>query len=98
MNCEGKSGGLVLLWRKEWDVDVKSFSPAHIDAFISTNGIIWRFTHFYGNPKRNQRKHSWELLNRLHDLFKFPWLVAGDFIEIIHLSEKLGGSDVYTRI
>lgn len=79
---------------KKWDVDVKSFSSPHIDAFISTNiGIIWRFTRFYGNPKRNQRKHSWELLNRLHDLFKLPWLVAGDFNEIIHLSEKLGGND-----
>ncbi|GMN33675.1 hypothetical protein TIFTF001_004278 [Ficus carica] len=52
----GKSGGLALLWRKGWVVDLKSFSPAHIDSFVTIDdGKMWRFTGFYGHPQKAQR-------------------------------------------
>lgn len=85
--------GLVFLWSKDWEVDVKSFSSAHIEVFIKASGDCWRFSGFYGNPKQSQRHHSWELLRRLKGLFDLPWLVAGDFNKIVHLPEKLGGRD-----
>ena len=31
----GRSGGLALLWRKEVNVDVQSFSDRHIDAIVT---------------------------------------------------------------
>ncbi|KAK2638243.1 hypothetical protein Ddye_026038 [Dipteronia dyeriana] len=57
-------------------------------------GLFWskkRFTGFYGHPEQNQRSHAWILLKWLHDMYKLPWLCAGDFNEIIYDDEKLGG-------
>ncbi|KAL0405316.1 UNVERIFIED_CONTAM: hypothetical protein Slati_3845500 [Sesamum latifolium] len=47
----GKAGGLMLLWRKDINLVVKSYSYSHIDAVLSkedgTEG--WRFTGVYGD-------------------------------------------------
>ncbi|XP_073152580.1 uncharacterized protein [Henckelia pumila] len=54
----------------------------------------WPFTGFYGNPILSQRKLSWQLLRRLegiHELKNLPWLIGGDFNEILFESEKMGG-------
>ncbi|GMN47589.1 hypothetical protein TIFTF001_016761 [Ficus carica] len=41
----GRSGGLALVWGKDWDVVIQSFSRAYIDAFItSPDGNSRRFT------------------------------------------------------
>lgn len=55
----------------------------------------WRFTGFYGNPNSTSSTFSWKLLSRLyniHELQHLPWLVGGDFNEILYESEKLVGS------
>ena len=68
VDCVGRSGGLLLLWKKEWDVMVRSFSRGHIDAeVVSPDDARWRFTGFYGNPNAAERRFSWELLCRLRN-------------------------------
>lgn len=55
---------------------------------------MWRFTGFYCNPNRKQRKFSWNFLNRLYsggNSGNLPWLIGGDFNEILFDSEKFGG-------
>ena len=92
----GRSGGLALVRTKDWDVVIQSFSRAYIDAFItSPDGNSRWFTRFYGHPEKAQRHHCWELLRRLRGLFTLPWLVAGDFNEILHSFERKGGRDRY---
>ncbi|XP_030929385.1 uncharacterized protein LOC115955407 [Quercus lobata] len=89
----GRSGGLALLWRKEINVDVQSFSDRHIDAIVTEDrGFKWRITGFYGNPKVHRRKESWELLKVLSRKFQLPWLCFGEFNEIVSTSEKMGGA------
>ncbi|CAM8908580.1 unnamed protein product [Rhodiola kirilowii] len=44
--AKGASGGLALLWRREVDVSIVSFSFYHID-FLFSDRIISRFTLFY---------------------------------------------------
>ncbi|TXG53135.1 hypothetical protein EZV62_022304 [Acer yangbiense] len=45
---EGKSGGLLLFW-KEWNVTVQSFSKGHMDVRVNMdNGVLWHFTSFMG--------------------------------------------------
>ncbi|KAL0408323.1 UNVERIFIED_CONTAM: hypothetical protein Sradi_1766700 [Sesamum radiatum] len=63
----GRSGGLLLLWRKDVEVWLQSFSVNHIDATIKYVDCheIWRFTGFYGNPETSKREETWELLRRL---------------------------------
>ena len=57
---EGKSGGIALLWIREVEVQIKSFSRFHIDAFVTDHSLdlSWRLTGFYGNPNTNLRRES----------------------------------------
>lgn len=79
VDSAGRSGGLMLLWSKDWEVELKSFTSGHIDSFVKApEGDWWRFIGFYGHPEKAQRHFSWELLRRLQGLYTLPWLVAGD--------------------
>ena len=50
---------------------------------------IWRITGFHGCPERSGRLDSWKLLNRLGNQNRLPWVVIGDFNEILGNSEKM---------
>ena len=93
-NGTGTGGGLALLWDSTLQINVQSYSPHHIDAeVVQAGGSTWRLTGFYGHPQRTMRSHSWNLLRHLHASQARPWLVLGDFNEIISLEEKWGGDD-----
>ena len=95
----GLGGGLALLWRDGVDVDIQTSSSHHIDALIKQEGVAWRFTGFYGHPITSRRRESWDLLRQLHASFSFPWLLLGDFNEILLLDEYWGsGSRPYNQI
>ncbi|KAK5833830.1 hypothetical protein PVK06_017693 [Gossypium arboreum] len=49
---------------------------------------VWRFTGFYGALVEHERRESWELLRMLQNGNNKPWLVAGDFNEILFSFEK----------
>ncbi|XP_038688711.1 uncharacterized protein LOC119987879 [Tripterygium wilfordii] len=87
------STGLALLWREGFSVQLKSFSNSHIDGLTHCVGetVSWRLTGFYGSPIYQKRINSWNLLRRLRDCSSLPWLVLGDFNEILDSSEKSGG-------
>ncbi|XP_012853795.1 PREDICTED: uncharacterized protein LOC105973319 [Erythranthe guttata] len=93
VNKIGKSGGLALLWRKDITVNVLSYSQNHIDATVSMPRIegIWRFTGFYGVADHTLRHRSWNLLRTLAEGMALPWVIGGDFNEILCNSEKIGG-------
>ena len=87
------SGGLALLWKDSMAVDVLTFSPRHIDAIITKDGgnKKWRFTEFYSHPETSKREESWALLVNLSTRSVLPWVCMGDFNEIRHRGEKVGG-------
>uniref|UniRef100_A0A803PV25 Reverse transcriptase domain-containing protein n=1 Tax=Cannabis sativa TaxID=3483 RepID=A0A803PV25_CANSA len=90
----GLSGGLLLMWKADIQVQVLSSSPGHILATVAGCGFPpWSFTGFYGNPDAGQRRFSWQLLRDLRKEVQGPWLCIGDFNEIVSLSEKVGGRD-----
>ncbi|KAL5750383.1 hypothetical protein ACOSP7_024986 [Xanthoceras sorbifolium] len=92
VDCEGKSGGLILLWKEDLEVTILSMSMGHIDANVKEgNGRYWRFTEFYGNSNLNLRGNSWDLIRRLKLVNRLPWICGGDFNEILHLNEKVSG-------
>ncbi|XP_075499819.1 uncharacterized protein LOC142538372 [Primulina tabacum] len=66
----------------------------YIDCLVKEGSTQWRFIGFYGNPVTSMRTQSWQLIRRLagiHELSSLPWLVGGDFNEILFDSEKFGG-------
>uniref|UniRef100_A0A2N9JBI5 CCHC-type domain-containing protein n=1 Tax=Fagus sylvatica TaxID=28930 RepID=A0A2N9JBI5_FAGSY len=51
-----------------------SYSKSHIDGeIIDGNGVVWRFSGFYGDPVTVNRIRSWQLLRCLHSKF-YPLL------------------------
>ena len=87
-------GGLALLWDASITIHIQSYSPYHIDTHVfQEDNVAWRFTGFYGHPETALRIRSWSLLRCLHGLSDKPWLVLGDFNEIMALEEKCGRED-----
>ncbi|KAL5756462.1 hypothetical protein ACOSQ2_021208 [Xanthoceras sorbifolium] len=58
---------------------------------VDQDGLRWRFTGFYGDPKQVSREQSWILLRRLAGMDNLPWIIGGDFNEIMWGNEKMGG-------
>ncbi|KAL0432495.1 UNVERIFIED_CONTAM: hypothetical protein Slati_2583800, partial [Sesamum latifolium] len=82
--------GLLLLWRKDVDVWLQSYSSHHFDVTIKSEECLdrWRFRGFYGYPEVGQRKEDWSLLRRLAHHSVRPWICTGDFNEILEQHEK----------
>ncbi|KAL4596137.1 hypothetical protein ACB092_12G142600 [Castanea dentata] len=89
------SRGLTLLWKDSLLVEVQTYSLRHIDAIITKDddNKKWRFTGFYGHPETSKREESWKLLVNLSTRSDLPWVCMGDFNEIIHKGEKVGGGE-----
>ena len=46
-----KAGGLAIFWKEDFSLNIKTFSPNHIDTTINKHRPDeWRFTGFYGEP------------------------------------------------
>ncbi|KAM3705616.1 hypothetical protein ACJW31_03G093700 [Castanea mollissima] len=90
----GHSGGLALLWKRELNLNIKSFSNFHIDATITevSFSLEWRITGFYGHPQTHLCHESWNLLSLLSSQMQLPWFCFGDFNEIVSVEEKWGGA------
>ena len=52
---DGRSGGLLLLWRKDLIIQVQDISEYFIDMVIN-DGKEWRFTGIYGEPTWDQKE------------------------------------------
>ena len=47
----GRSGGIALLWTREINLEVKSYTRFHVDVVVSeiSSDYKWRLTGFYGH-------------------------------------------------
>ena len=59
--------------------------------FMNDNIVQWCFMGFYGHPNWRDRYLSWDDICNLHNKGDHPWVVLGDFNEILYPSEKEGG-------
>ncbi|XP_031107282.1 uncharacterized protein LOC116011973 [Ipomoea triloba] len=89
----GLSDGLALLWRRNNTARLLSFSRNHVDVEVSLSSVgIWRMTCFYGCPERGRRVESWNLPRTLAHQSPLPWVVLGDFNDLLFQHEKRGGN------
>ncbi|MBA0701269.1 hypothetical protein Goari_023001 [Gossypium aridum] len=68
----------------------KDLGETHIDVTVKedNDNREWRFTGFYGSPYVKDKEESWNLLRKLGRDQRHPWLVSGDFNEIMYSFEK----------
>uniref|UniRef100_A0A8R7PKG3 Endonuclease/exonuclease/phosphatase domain-containing protein n=1 Tax=Triticum urartu TaxID=4572 RepID=A0A8R7PKG3_TRIUA len=91
-DCEGRSGGLALFWRRGVEVNLRWKGRYHIDAeVVEDNGTRWRLTGVYGESRAGKKENTWRLLRTLYGQSDLPWLCVGDFNEILFAGEKEGG-------
>ncbi|KAL6228116.1 hypothetical protein ACLB2K_002070 [Fragaria x ananassa] len=98
-NCLGmasseSSPGVALLWMNDMPVNIQTYSARHIDVTIGAQGSPkeWRLSGIYGYARTGDRGRTWELMRRLARQSSLPWLLVGDFNEILANSEKVGGA------
>ena len=65
VDYKGKSGGLALWWRDHVDVTVRPWCQYYIDAKIVADGLSFRFTGIYGEPRIEKRTKTWEVIRYL---------------------------------
>ncbi|KAL4347289.1 hypothetical protein GQ457_17G007720 [Hibiscus cannabinus] len=83
--------GLMLLWNNEINVNLLSYSATHIDAAVDSPTGSFRFTGFHGYYTESMKHLNWSLFDRLRQASSLPWLIGGDFNELLFHSEKEGG-------
>ncbi|KAB1671562.1 hypothetical protein [Gossypium barbadense] len=92
VNANGKSGGLVMMWKESNKVKVQTYSSNHIDSIIKVeNDNPIRFTGFYGNAEPNKRQCLWNMLRRVGQSVTEKWIIGGDFNAILDNAKKEGG-------
>ena len=91
---EGRNGGLAFFWKEGIEFEILKADQSHIDTLVK-GGVstdLWHLTGFYRAPETSRRDESWALLKEIQDRSTLPWLVIGDFNELVSDSEKEGGS------
>lgn len=86
-------GGLALFWGDSVQVTILDSTPNYVDTavcFIS-DAFVCKITWIYGNPHENEKKAFWRLMYQRFVTQTQPWLVIGDFNEVLESSEKWGG-------
>ncbi|XP_031120626.1 uncharacterized protein LOC116023757 [Ipomoea triloba] len=92
VDAVGRCGGLALLWNGGLDIEVVGYSNHYIDTTVRGGGVTpnWRLTGYYSHPNRRRRQDSWDLLRYLSSTSTLPWVVLGDFNDILWDYEKKG--------
>ena len=88
-----RSGGVILFWKREVTIEQIQSAPKYIDVRIVENPEkIWRLTGIYGEPRWEDKYKTWDKMRELKNNSNLPWVVIGDFNEIIFSHEKKGGN------
>ena len=87
---DGRSGGLMLLWKKEVRIVEQGVSENYIDVLVQGE-VEWHLTGVYGEPRWDHKDKTWMAMRGLKGMMEKPWLALGDFNEILFSHEKEGG-------
>ncbi|KAH9696901.1 reverse transcriptase domain-containing protein [Citrus sinensis] len=99
VEANGFSGGIWVLWRDFFDVEVALNHNQFIHLKISAHNVTQAWvTAVYASPNSSRRHELWQELNCIARSMHDPWLVGGDFNSILYAEEKRGGSQLGTGI
>ena len=96
----GYSGGIWLLWNSD-TVEVtqlaKTEQEIHVVVKVCASNLIWLLSSFYASPRLEERKLLWGNLANVASLHQLPWLMLGDYNELLSSHDKLGGNPLNPR-
>ncbi|GMY14460.1 hypothetical protein FCV25MIE_09699 [Fagus crenata] len=94
-DAEGFSGGIWLLWDSgSVTLDILQVNNQAIHAIVHVHhsNPPWLFIALYASPKFATRLSLWEHLTSFAGSHNLPWMIAGDFNEILASNEKFSTS------
>ena len=85
VGVDGRKGSLGMLGYANVKVELKSYNLNLIDCHIlnEVEEVQWHFTLFYGDPVARNKDRMWRILKDLNNSSRLPWVVGGDFNEIL---------------
>ena len=91
----GFFGGIWLLWNESpsFKVGILTHSDYSIHALVKvpSPSLSFLLTAVYASPNFNKRKIFWNYLQNLATAITLPWVLFGDFNDMLLDDEKLGG-------
>ncbi|KAH9707854.1 hypothetical protein KPL70_012694 [Citrus sinensis] len=97
VEAEGFSGGIWVLWKDIFQVEIVASHSQFVHLRISNNNnVLSWLTAIYASPNPGLRKYLWSELDNLAQTVYGPWILGGDFNTILYDSEKKGGSPTGT--
>ena len=97
----GYVGGLWLLWKRD-EVDVFVLlameQEIHATVKVRNSNLTWLISPIYASPCLVERKILWSNLSKVAQLHKLPWLLLGNFNEVLCGKEKFGGRRINLNI
>ncbi|KAL2926933.1 Phosphoglycerate kinase [Bienertia sinuspersici] len=82
------------LWWRDVSIEIRSYSAHHfaVDVLDHENNPSWRAFGIYGWPEAMNKYKTWELMSSLKANCSTPYIMFGDFNEILSNNEKEGGA------
>ncbi|GLT58322.1 hypothetical protein SLA2020_312230 [Shorea laevis] len=101
VDSDGLAGGIWLLWdvnKVNVNVAFSSSQAIHVVVKVCNHSIIpnseWFFYGVYGRPQFEIRSLLWHELSNMADHITLPWIIVGDFNDVIEQGEKFGGNPI----
>ncbi|CAL2228539.1 unnamed protein product [Prunus armeniaca] len=93
VDASGFSGRVWLLWNgNSVSLQVVAHSSQSITALVTLRNHRWLLTVVYANPCPGIHEALWKYFDGLIKASNLPWLVLGDFNDIVSMDEKCGGN------
>ncbi|OMO85295.1 reverse transcriptase [Corchorus capsularis] len=91
----GCRGGIWLLWKSdklELDLIGSTEQEIHATVKVISSNLVWFLSAIYASPRAAERRILWNNLCIVADSHTLPWLITGDFNDIINSHDKRGGA------
>ena len=86
-----------MLWKKEEaKVDLLTATEQEIHATVKVchSNLSWFISAIYVSSHLVKRRLVWSNLSEIAKLHNLPWLMLGDFNEVLSSEEKFGGNQI----
>nr|XP_023874857.1 uncharacterized protein LOC111987377 [Quercus suber] len=93
----GYSGGLWVLWNSNKVEDTQMANTEqeiHVSIKVRGSDFSWIFSAVYASPRLEERTISWNNLATVAESHNLPWVIAGDFNELLNSDDKFGGREI----
>ncbi|XP_074266082.1 uncharacterized protein LOC141588544 [Silene latifolia] len=92
-NAVSENGRIWILWDDNvFDVEALSIEPQVIHCRITyrPTACWWWMSYVYGFNRLNDRDPLWDSLEGMHTNLQGPWMVCGDFNNVLGYDERIG--------